>query len=462
MYTIVDIESTGGGFKGEKIIDIAIYRFDGEKIVDSFTSLVNPGIKIPSFISKLTGIKDSMVVDAPSFEEIAEKIVEITEGAIFVAHNVQYDYGILKHELRRLGYKFLRKKFCTIDIAKIVIPEHPSYSLGKLCKTLEIKIVDRHRASGDALATVELLKLLMAKDDKGVIQTFIHDPYNVNALAPNLKSDKLEVLPEETGTFYLHDKKGEVIFVGKSNFIKDRVFQQLGQEPINKDKKRLYEQVCDVTYEVTGSELLASIIEFYEINRIGPKFNKRQRAKAKPYGIIKFRDEAGYHNLKVKKLSPDDEPFMLFTNSRQAKILIDDCIASFKLCPKLCGRESIKQKACTAFGEGKCGGACIGKEKASYYNAKLKEAFNSPQYKNPNFLIVGEGRNYDEASVVGVFDGRLYGYGFFEKAKLKDNYHVKKQELKEFPDNSDVDKIVRSYLNKANQDRLIILNGQSD
>ncbi len=458
MYAIVDIESTGGGFKGEKIIDVAIFVFDGAKIVNSYTSLVNPGIRIPSFISKLTGIKDKMVKNAPYFGDIAENILEITKDCTFVAHNVQYDYGILKNEFRRLGHPFNRNKVCTVELARAILPEKASYSLGNLCKELGIEITDRHRAKGDARATVELLKYLMNVDQENMVYTYVHNPYVLNEFAPNLEQNDIVSLPEETGVYYLYNEKDEVIYLGKSNFIKDRVLQQLGNIPINKDKRRMYESVHNIAYELTGSELLACLLESYQLKNLSPKFNKRQRPKSKPYGVIKYVDQNGYYNLKVKKLSSEDESVAIFSSTRQAKMMVDNCIAAFRLCPKLCGRDATKS-SCINYRDGKCDGACVGKEKASYYNARLEEALSGPQYDNPNFLVISEGRNYSESSVVGIYNGRFYGYGFFEKEKLKNGaLNTLKENLQELPPDPDADRIIRSYLNRNKLDRLVVLN----
>jgi len=167
LYTIIDIETTGQSYRDGKITEVALYRHNGIEIVDSFESLVNPECRIPYFITKLTGIDDEMVADAPKFYEIAKKIVEITAGAIFVAHNVSFDYKFIQEEFKRLGYDYNRKTMCTVKLSRKYFPGHPSYSLGKICTDLNIKIEGRHRASGDALATVELFEIIMKKHIKG-------------------------------------------------------------------------------------------------------------------------------------------------------------------------------------------------------------------------------------------------------------------------------------------------------
>lgn len=180
MYAILDIETTGGKFNEEGITEIAIYKFDGNQITEEFISLVNPEKSIQPYVVKLTGINSKMLEDAPKFFEIAKQIVEITQNCILVAHNAVFDYRILKTEFRRLGYEFNAKTLCTVEVSKILFPEEKSHSLGKLARSLGIETPDRHRASGDAMATVSLLKILLEKDiDNEILSKLIKDNINV-------------------------------------------------------------------------------------------------------------------------------------------------------------------------------------------------------------------------------------------------------------------------------------------
>jgi DNA polymerase-3 subunit epsilon len=163
LYSIIDIETTGQSSAKGKITEIAIYNHDGYQIVDSFCSLINPECYIPGFITNLTGIDNEMVKNSPKFYEIARQIVELTQNTVFVAHNVMFDYKFIQEEFKRLGYDFQRKTMCTVRLGRKYLPGHRSYSLGNLCSELGIQINGRHRAAGDALATVQLLELILAK-----------------------------------------------------------------------------------------------------------------------------------------------------------------------------------------------------------------------------------------------------------------------------------------------------------
>ncbi len=164
MFAIIDIETTGNRHNFGKITEIAIYQHNGQTITGSYSTLINPEMDIPYFITRLTGIDNNMVKNAPRFYEVAKKIIEMTEGHTFIAHNVSFDYKFIKEEFKRLGYDFNKKTMCTIKMARKLLPGHRSYSLGKICSDLGIEINGRHRAAGDALATVKLFEILLEKN----------------------------------------------------------------------------------------------------------------------------------------------------------------------------------------------------------------------------------------------------------------------------------------------------------
>ena len=223
LYAVVDIETTGNGYKGQKITEISALIFDGKKIVDEFTSLVNPEQNIPTFITNLTGITNAMVRNAPKFYEVAKKVEEITKGTIFVAHNVNFDYNIIQAEFKSLGYDFKRKKLCTVRLTRKIIPGLPSYSLGNICSGENIPINGRHRAKGDAEATVELFRRLLERDDNFTINSFLNPRSRQATLPPLLDKIVVDKLPETFGVYYFKNLAKEVIYVGKANNIKQRV-----------------------------------------------------------------------------------------------------------------------------------------------------------------------------------------------------------------------------------------------
>ncbi len=270
LYAILDIETTGGKYNEEGITEIAIYKFDGHEVTDHFVSLVNPEIDIQPFVVKLTGINNKMLKNAPKFHEVAKRIIEITKDCILVAHNASFDGRILATEFKRLGFNFNRKTLCTVELSKKLIPDVSSYKLGKLCKSLGIPISGRHRADGDAMATVQLFKLLLNKDVNKEIVKEVIKTNNEKKLAPKLRGF-LDDLTSNTGLFYLHNGVSKILYIGKGKNIKKTVNQLFLRTSYK--AKILQKKVTSVSYEETGNELIAKLKYIEEINLNNPAFN---------------------------------------------------------------------------------------------------------------------------------------------------------------------------------------------
>lgn len=285
LYAILDIETTGGKYNEEGITEIAIYKFDGHQIVDKFISLINPERDIQPFVVNLTGINSGMLKNAPKFFEVAKRIVEITEDCVLVAHNANFDNRILTTEFRRLGYAYERKTLCTVELSKKLIPDLTSYKLGKLCRSLGIPVSSRHRADGDAIATVQLFKLLLNKDvDKNIVKQAIKID-NKRSLAPKLLTI-LNELPSKTGLFYIHNSKRTILYIGKGKNIKKAVNQLFLRT--SRKAKTLQNNVVSVSYEETGNELISQLKYSQELQINRPKYNFSIKTKIT---IIEFSND---------------------------------------------------------------------------------------------------------------------------------------------------------------------------
>lgn len=278
MYAVIDIETTGGKYNEEGITEIAIHKFDGMDILDSFVSLVNPEKEIQPFVVNLTGINNKMLRNAPKFHEVAKRIVEITNGCVLVAHNSSFDYRILRTEFRRLGYDFDIPTLCTVELSKLLIPGLESYSLGKLCRNIGIPVSDRHRADGDALATVKLLKILLQKDKDKIIVKKTIKTGNKRDLSKKLLTF-LEDLPLNTGIFYLHKYNGDILYIGKGKNIKKEV-NNIFLRTTNRCRS-LLKEMSSISFDITGSELIAQLRFNDEIENHKPRFNNKTKSKIK-------------------------------------------------------------------------------------------------------------------------------------------------------------------------------------
>ena len=436
-----------------------MYVHDGTRIIDEFATLINPERRIPYYISQMTGITDDMVASAPRFFEVARKIVELTEGNIFVAHNAPFDYRFIQSEFKQLGFDFERETLCTVRMSRKLIPGKSSYSLGNLCNDLGIKVTDRHRAAGDALATVKLLELLFSANKLSDINVLSSAP-DQKGLHPDLNLSLISKLPEKTGVYYLYDDRGVLIYVGKSISIRQRILQHLGTAKTNRAAE-MRSRIANISYEVTGSELIALLVETDEIKKNKPMFNRLGRRSGNRLGLFSYENKDGYLCLIIKRMVSGDEiPLTSFSNADEAKEFLERLMEKYDLCQKLCNLYS-SGGACFHYEIKKCSGACIGEEPSDDYNLRVQKAIDSIGLSAKNFLLFDKGRNDAEKSVVKVVNGKLIGYGFFDPVSLDGNIALLDDIITACPDNRDAQQIIRSFLGKAKPGNVIFFNGES-
>lgn len=453
MYAVVDIETTGGKYNEEGVTEIAIYKFDGLKIVDQFISLVNPEKPIQPFVVNLTGINNDMLRNAPKFYEVARRIVEITQDCVLVAHNAKFDYRILRTEFKRLGFDFERKSLCTVELSKKLIPEQDSYSLGKLVKALGIPLSDRHRASGDAQATVKLFKMLLAKDiEKNILKDAVK-------IEPKRQVDTklvyiLEDLPGITGVYYFHNEEGEIIYIGKSRNIKKRVTQHFINE--HHKARQLQKEVSSVSFEATGNELAALLKENQEIKQNKPKYNKTLKKNIFSHALYHSTDEHGYIQLKIGRAGKKNS-ITTFSSLKRAKNVLERWVEKYELCQKLCNLENGKGN-CFNYTIKKCNGACIREESAESYNERVRALIDQHSYKNQHMLVIDRGRDIDEKSALLVEDGEFKGYGYFNLNHQINNIDIIRSIITPMKNDRDAQHIIQSYLRRNSRLKIIQLD----
>ncbi|CAH0335619.1 3'-5' exonuclease DinG [Flavobacterium sp. CECT 9288] len=453
MYAILDIETTGGQFNEEGITEIAIYKFDGHEIVDQFISLVNPEIPIQPFVVKLTGINNAMLTSAPKFFEVAKRIIEITEGCVIVAHNASFDYRILRTEFRRLGYDFEAKTLCTVALSQKLLPEQPSHSLGKLVRALGIPMADRHRASGDALATVKLFKILLEKDlEKEIVKDFIKLEVQ-KGIAPKLL-DIVSSLPSKTGVYYIHNEKGNLIYIGKSRNIKKRINQHF-TGTTNKCKK-IQAEVYTVTYDETGSELIALLKESEEIKVNKPIYNRAQRKSIFQLALYAEKDEKGYLNLKLQKADGRKKEITSFTSIQEGKNALFRITSHYNLCQKLTGLYASKTN-CFQYTIKECDGACVGEVSPEEYNSRVQAFIDKNSFDNQNMILIDKGRTISERSAVLIENGIYKGYAFYDLNYQITNVEILRNIIIPMQNNRDVKNIIQGHIRKNKTFKIVHL-----
>ncbi len=385
-----------------------------------------------------------MVADAPRFCEIARKVVELTEGRVFVAHNVNFDYSFIRQEFKSLGFDYTRKTLDTIKLARQVVPGLKSYALGKLCDSLSIPLNGRHRAGGDALATVKLLEELLNRDKKNIAARILK-PGHPEGLNEHLTKKVLNKLPEEPGVYYFWDSKGDLIYIGKSKDIRSRVFQHLHNQTTRKAME-MRDRLADITWELTGNELIALLLESDEIKKHKPLYNRAQRRSYWNYALFQSQDENGYICFSICQTCEDKSPVTTFTSKREGRELLSRWVEQFRLCPKLSGLYN-SNGACFHRGIGECLGACNGEEPAESYNARASEFLRRFEYEHDQFLILDNGRRKDEIAVVCIEHGQYRGFGY-SPAEYENAPEVLRDSIRFYPDNRDIHAMISLYLRK--------------
>ena len=441
IYTIIDVETSG---KSNKITEISVFKYDGTQVIDEFTSLVNPEVYIPDYITSLTGIDNATVADAPTFAEVANDILAITEGTTFVAHNVNFDYNVIRNEFKALGIDFNRKKLCTVRLSRKLLPGHKSYSLGKLCKSLDITIVDRHRARGDAEATVILFEILLNQEaaDK-VFSDFLKKSSKEATLPSHLPTAVFNKLPNSAGIYYFKNKKGEIIYIGKAKDIKKRVlshFYSKAQKSLD-----LCRNTANIDFELSGSELIALLMEDAAIKQHYPEYNVISKRAPKAYAIFIYEDRLVLKHLAYNTLKSTPNSIQTFSSITDCRQYLEKMCAQFELCPKFCHlQDSVVQ--CSHYKITTCKGVCANHESVTDYNLRVTSAIDYINNNKENVVLKQKGRHNQEEAFVLIKDNIYLGYGFIDKSEQINNPEDLETFLIPQKENFDVWKILRSVL----------------
>jgi DNA polymerase-3 subunit epsilon len=417
-------------------------------------SLINPERSIPYFITSLTGISNEMVENAPRFYEVAKQIIEFTEGRIFVAHNARFDYSFIRQEFKALGYNFKRNILDTITLGRKLIPGHRSYSLGNICRELGIEINGRHRAAGDAFATVKLLEMLIEKDreiNRGLSGLLKNT--KISKLNPNLDVSKIDSIPEEAGVYYFYNEKGDLIYIGKSRNLQQRIRTHLSNNTTNRAME-MRDLIADIDWEITGSELIALLRESSEIKRNKPVYNRAQRRTGFQWGVFSHTDMNGYLNLSYGQVDGEDSPLSVFTGKERAKSKLLSLVEKYDLCQKLTGLYET-HGPCFHYHVGLCKGACCGKESPESYNERARKAAEEFIFTRRNFFIIDRGRDEEERSAIKIVNGKFTGYGYFNINEMGFGLAAVHDCIQSYRDNSDIQIILKQYLRGFKIEKII-------
>ena len=446
MYAIVDIETTGGHASANGITEIAIYVHDGSKVTRHFKTLINPGQKIPLYITALTGISNAMVATAPLFDEKAQEIYDILSENIFIAHNVNFDFSFIKHQLKTCGYELNVKKLCTVRLGRKIYPGLPSYSLGNLCRHLRINIEDRHRADGDAKATVILFEKLLQQGAGIHIDAMLKKSSSEQWLPMHLEKKQIQQLPALPGVYYFHNAKGKVIYVGKAINIRKRVSSHFTHNDAAKKRQHFLRHVHKITHTVCANELQALVLESTEIKRLWPKYNDSQKQPAQKYGLYCFEDNRGYMRLAIDKKKKHFPAVYHFNLLHEGLVLLKNMADEFELNPKLCylDKTILSEKDIEFL------------DPPAKYNGKVKLALQALEKQLPTFVIVDEGLTKEEKLYLLIERGSFWGMGYLSAKERIKNLFELKEKIVPYADNDFIRNSIYSYA-AANPSKRIFL-----
>ncbi len=441
LFAITDIETTGSHASGNSITEIGICLHDGEKVIREFQSLLNPEVALPHYITTLTGITNEMIQGAPKFEEIAQELLDIFEGAVFVAHNVQFDYSFIKAEFEAIGIKWQSKRLCTVRLARKAFPAAPSHALGNICNWLNIRNEQAHRALSDARAATEVFQKCKEILDPSVLEKMISRGAPEIFLPPNLDRNEFDALPEKPGIYFMLNEKGKSIYIGKAKNLKKRVQQHFTTKTDSKRLQDFMKEIHHVSFELSGSELIALLMEDHEIRQHWPKHNAAQKNKVNKQSIISYTDQKGYERLAMQSGIKTNAAVKTFSTSYRAKEWLAKMASEFDLDPRLLGLDMFDINAPWPA--------------VDDHNNNLERALLEFKKREPSFILRAEGRNLDEYSCVMVKCGVLRGYAFLSN-DINDLETIESA-LSLLPSTETNAAIMRNLVENAESDKLIMI-----
>ncbi|MFD1604277.1 exonuclease domain-containing protein [Flavobacterium artemisiae] len=441
-YAIVDIETTGGNASHSRITEIAIIIHDGSTVLERYETLVNPEKDIPPSIFGLTGINNEMVAHAPIFDDISEKVMEMLTDRIFVAHNVNFDYSFVHHQLAQAGLKWTAKKLCTVRAARKIKPGLGSYSLGNLCNSLNIGLENRHRAGGDADATAQLFSLLREWDDEGVIDQMIKKTAQDQRLPPNLPQEDFNALPEKPGVYYFYNQAKKVIYVGKAVNLKKRVTSHFTGNNINQQRQHFLRDIYGISFEVCATELMALLLECTEIKKLWPTYNRALKRFEAKFGIYQYEARNGYKYLAIGKVSKFQICIHEFNSLHTGINLLRSLAEQFEIDHRFCKYSRPE--------EGDFFYTPEVKELPDplLHNEQVDNAIDFLLHNRPSFAIIDKGRSADERSCIWIENGHFHGMGYIPRDTAIHDPEDVKSYVTLYKSNQYIEQLIFAYAEK--------------
>ncbi len=436
MYAIVDIETTGGHAAAFGITEIAVFIHDGTRVTKHFETLVNPYQLIPRYITALTGIDNDMVATAPRFDEIAETLYDLLNGQIFIAHNVNFDHSFIHHHLKAAGFELNVRKLCTVRLGRKIFPGLPSYSLGNLCRSLALPVENRHRAGGDATATVKLFEHYLANGGEVHVEQMLRKSSADQWLPLHLTKTDILKLPSGPGVYYFHGEKDRVIYVGKAINIRKRVSSHFTHNDGDRRRQHYLRTITKISCKECATELEALVLESTEIKRLWPKYNYSQKQPERKFALYHFEDNRGYQRIAIDKKKKNIAHLYSFNLLHEGLVMLRKIIDEFELNDKLCFLDK------TPFTEQDL----LQLELPEIYNEKVQRAINALEEKLPTFAVMDKGIKKEEQLCLLVERGSFWGMGYLPASLQITNSANLKELLVPYADNDTIRNSIYAFV----------------
>lgn len=444
-FAITDIETTGSYASGHSITEICVAIHDGTTVLDEFHTLLNPGVSIPAAITALTGIDNSMLQGAPKFDEIAAELHDFIGDAVFVAHNVSFDYSFIKAGFDELGMKWNPKRLCTVKLARKAFPGYRSYSLGNITRDLGIVNERAHRAYGDVKATSELFSKCVEVLGIETCRIMLSAGSGEAFLPAHIDRAGYDRLPESPGVYYFLNEKGKPIYIGKANNIKKRVRSHFSGNLTSKKLQDFIRDIRHIEFRETATELIALLFEDAEIRKHWPIHNKAQKQRPDKFGIVQYFDQRGFIRLNVNPVKGNMSAVRSFPTPTEAKAWIVSLAKSYNLDYRLLGLDGIDSNSVLP--------------DVNEHNNRLMRALEASGDLDQTLVLEGKGRTRDERSFVYVDRGRIIGFGFTPIDVPIANTEELDRYMERIPHTDVSAAVLRSFLKDNREMRMIQLPG---
>ena len=413
----IDLETTGANPLRDRITEIGVVEVDGD-CVTTWNTLINPGRPIPEFIQRLTGIRNEMVADAPTFAAVAEELSGRLQGRLFIAHNARFDYGFVRNEYQRLGQRFRTDVLCTVRLSRRLFPQFPHHNLDSLIVRHGLQPTDRHRALADADLLWQLWRVLQDEPGEAALAEAVQQQLQRPSLPPHLDPALLEDLPESPGVYRFYGERDALLYVGKSVNLRQRVLSHFAADTREHKEMRLAQEVRRIDWQETVGEFGALLLESRLVKQGQPIHNRRLRRAA---DLCAWRlEEVAPGDFRPRLVSGEEagfgragELFGLFATRREAHTALRKIAEAHRLCPVILGLEKPAHpgRSCCAHQVHKCKGACVGKEAIGLHSARLMAALAKLKlqawpYPGPIGLV--ERDDFMDVEEVHVVDGWRY------------------------------------------------------